>query len=305
MTSASHEAVPAFVHPTADVHDSVIGLNSRVLQYAIVAENCDIGENTIIHPHCVLQPGVVIGDDVTIHCGVHIATGTRIEDQVSIGANSAIAGRSGQTSGEGAHIKVQASIGFGVTISAGVEVGQMSLIDDGSVVTGNVPPGARVCGNPATIQGYRDRESFPVRLHQPSDCGIPGVGFLQLQQVQDLRGTLTVCQWDQQLPFVPQRIFFLHGVPNEKVRGAHAHRECMQFLVCINGSVNVLVDDGIAREEFVLRSASEGLLIPPGIWATQYKYSASAMLAVIASHNYAAEDYIRDYQEFRERASSQ
>jgi hypothetical protein len=34
------------------------------------------------------------------------------------------------------------------------------------------------------------------------------------------------------------------------------------------------------------------------IWAVQFKYSADAMLLVLASERYDADDYIRDYGEF-------
>jgi len=35
-------------------------------------------------------------------------------------------------------------------------------------------------------------------------------------------------------------------------------------------------------------------------WGTQYRYSADAVLLVLASHPYDASDYIRDYAEFLE-----
>jgi len=34
------------------------------------------------------------------------------------------------------------------------------------------------------------------------------------------------------------------------------------------------------------------------IWGTQYRYSADAILMVVASERYAADDYIREYSEF-------
>jgi hypothetical protein len=38
--------------------------------------------------------------------------------------------------------------------------------------------------------------------------------------------------------------------------------------------------------------------VPPGVWAIQYKYTRDAVLLVLASHPYAADDYIRDYDDF-------
>ena len=92
----------------------------------------------------------------------------------------------------------------------------------------------------------------------------------------------------------------VYGVPNSRARGAHAHKECHQFLIATHGSVNVILDDRDGREEYVLSGASLGLYIRPGVWGVQYKYSDDAVLLVLASHSYDAADYIRDYGEFVE-----
>ena len=137
-----------------------------------------------------------------------------------------------------------------------------------------------------------------IKLHTTRKSTISGVSFLALKEVTDQRGILTVCQWNEQLPFTPRRVFFCHHVPNENMRGEHAHKECDQVLVCFNGRVNVVVDDGVRQEEHVLNSSSDGLLVPAGIWASQYRYSTHALLAVFASHDYDAADYIRNYEDF-------
>jgi dTDP-4-dehydrorhamnose 3,5-epimerase-like enzyme len=82
------------------------------------------------------------------------------------------------------------------------------------------------------------------------------------------------------------------------VRGEHAHRRCHQFLVCARGSVSVVADDGVNREEIVLESPSVGVYLPPMVWGIQYRYSPDAVLLVFCSEYYDASDYIRDYSEF-------
>ena len=84
------------------------------------------------------------------------------------------------------------------------------------------------------------------------------------------------------------------------MRGEHAHHTCAQFLVCLAGSVTVHLDDGVRRAEVLLDSRDRGVLIPPLVWASQFKYSADAVLLVLASHEYDKDDYIRDYGEFLE-----
>jgi hypothetical protein len=107
-----------------------------------------------------------------------------------------------------------------------------------------------------------------------------------------------VAEWEKDLPFAPRRVFLVYDVPSAKVRGEHAHKACHQLLVCVKGSVAVIADDGVTREEYVLDRPWLGLHLPPRVWGIQYKYSNDAVLMVFASHTYDANDYIRDYDEF-------
>jgi dTDP-4-dehydrorhamnose 3,5-epimerase-like enzyme len=119
-----------------------------------------------------------------------------------------------------------------------------------------------------------------------------------LTRAVDMRGNLAALEFDSQCPFVPKRLFMVHGVPNKSIRGEHAHFKCHQFLIAVSGSVTVSVDDGKSRGSVVLESPSIGLHIPPLVWGTQYQFSNDAVLAVLASHNYDDSDYIRDYNAY-------
>ena len=48
------------------------------------------------------------------------------------------------------------------------------------------------------------------------------------------------------------RFFSVINVPSSEIRGAHAHKQCAQFLICLNGSVRVLLDDSRTRREVIL-----------------------------------------------------
>jgi dTDP-4-dehydrorhamnose 3,5-epimerase-like enzyme len=128
---------------------------------------------------------------------------------------------------------------------------------------------------------------------------VRGVTLHELTNARDLRGSLMAAEFTA-LPFPPRRLFTVYDVPSESVRGAHAHRECSQFLVCLAGAVSCLVDDGAAREEIHLETPEVGLHIPPMIWGTQWRYTRDAVMLVLASHPYDAADYIRDYEDFLE-----
>jgi hypothetical protein len=123
-------------------------------------------------------------------------------------------------------------------------------------------------------------------------------GLVELHEVVDVRGALIIAETSRQLPFAVHRVFFILDVPEGEPRGIHAHRECHQFLICLRGSVKAMVDDGDRREVVRLDRGSVGLYMPPLTWGTQYDYSPDAVLAVLASHPYDADDYIHDYEEF-------
>jgi len=109
---------------------------------------------------------------------------------------------------------------------------------------------------------------------------------------------LTATEFNEDFPFVPKRYFTVFNVPSKEVRGEHAHKICHQFLICLAGSCNVVVDDGENRQEFILDKPNKGIYLPPMIWGIQYKYSSDAVLMVLASEHYDSDDYIRDYGEF-------
>lgn len=200
-------------------------------------------------------------------------------------------------------------VGANAVIHAGVILAAGSVVRPGTVVTRSVPPGAIVEGYPATIVGYVDAElsrsatSAAVSNAKPpaiEATQVKGVTLHNFPVIPDLRGNLTVGEFQKEIPFSPSRYFMVFGVPSREIRGEHAHRTCHQFLICVRGSCAVVADDGGRRVEVTLDAPQRGLYLPPMTWGIQYKYSADALLLVFASHHYDASDYIRNYDEFCE-----
>jgi UDP-2-acetamido-3-amino-2,3-dideoxy-glucuronate N-acetyltransferase len=159
-----------------------------------------------------------------------------------------------------------------------------------------------VVGNPARITGYVDtplQPSAPLGSEGVApDLRVKAARLIRLPLIEDLRGKLSFGEIEQHLPFTPKRYFLVFDVPSQEVRGEHAHKTLHQFLVCVKGSVSVALDDGQSRDEIKLDSSNLGLHIPPMVWGIQYKYSSDAVLLVLTSDVYRADDYIRDYDEF-------
>jgi UDP-2-acetamido-3-amino-2,3-dideoxy-glucuronate N-acetyltransferase len=116
--------------------------------------------------------------------------------------------------------------------------------------------------------------------------------------VEDMRGNLSVGEYERDIPFVPKRYFLVFDVPTPELRGEHAHKLCHQFMVCVRGSCRVLLDDGTYRREITLDRPDLGVYVPAMIWGTQHSYSPDAMLLVFASEYYDPDEYIRSYDEF-------
>ena len=122
--------------------------------------------------------------------------------------------------------------------------------------------------------------------------------ILHLKQIGDRNGHITSINNSLEVPFDIKRIFYLYDIPGGESRGAHAHKECHQFLVAASGSFEVLLDDGITKRQVLLNRPDLGLHIPPGIWASEINFSSGSICLVLASHEYSENDYLREYDDY-------
>ena len=295
------------IHQNSDVQSTAIGASTRVWQYVVILPNAVIGRDCNICSHCLIENDVVIGDRVTVKSGVQLWDGLRIGDDVFIGPNVTFTNDKFPRSKQHPHafsgivIDAGASIGANATILPGIRIGRHAMVGAGAVVTRSVPPNAIVTGNPARIVGYVDAkaDAFALESGGSPQSGSTDPRLHQLPKVADIRGSLTVGEFERSIPFPAKRYFMVFDVPSVETRGEHAHRQCHQFLICVSGQMSVVADDGRTRREFLLDRLDVGLHLPPLTWGIQYKYSKDAVLLVFASHYYDSADYIRDYDEFR------
>ena len=301
-----------FAHPNALCESTQIGRGTRVWAFAHVLPNAKIGSECNICDNVFVENDVTVGDRVTVKCGVQLWDGVTIEDDVFIGPNVTFTNdlfpRSRHYPEAFGRTRVQsgASIGANATILPGITIGRNAMIGAGAVVTRSVPPNAIVVGNPARISGYVDAQTHspaPAERDGAKELGaratsIDGVTLHTLRAVPDMRGSLSVGEFERDIPFKPLRYFLVYDVPTAETRGEHAHRTCHQFLIAVKGQVSVVADDGVRREEFKLDSPSAGIYLPPMTWGIQYRYSGDAVLLVFASDYYDGADYIRDHADF-------
>ncbi len=129
------------------------------------------------------------------------------------------------------------------------------------------------------------------------------VNCIELPCDYAVNGDLIVIEGNTVIPFDIARVFFVRA-PEGALRGLHAHKECSQFLICATGHIEVRYDDGNATGVTLLNRPEIGMLVPPGIWAQQTFLAPTSVLMVLCDKRYDANDYIRDYAEFKIYRSS-
>ncbi len=122
--------------------------------------------------------------------------------------------------------------------------------------------------------------------------------LLNFSTLGDNRGSLVALESNKQIPFEIKRTYYIFGTKQDVSRGFHAHKNLSQVLICVSGSCQILLDDGNTKDEIVLNSPNQGLLIKNLIWREMHNFSTDCVLLVLASDYYNESDYIRDYNEF-------
>ena len=121
------------------------GVMVRPPFYCDYGFNLRFGANVFLNYNCVIldTAPVTIGDDTRIGPAVQIYTAEHPLDPATR--------RSGLESGRTVTIGRNVWIGGGAIILPGVTIGDDAVVGAGSVVTHDVPAGARVAGNPAGL----------------------------------------------------------------------------------------------------------------------------------------------------------
>jgi hypothetical protein len=129
---------------------------------------------------------------------------------------------------------------------------------------------------------------------------IDDIKKIDLPKITDHRGNLTFIESNNHIPFDIKRVYYLYDVPGGAERGGHAHYNLQQLIISMSGSFDVILDDGMRKERFHLNRSYYGLLIPTMMWRELDNFSSGSVCLVLGSEKYEEEDYIRDYEKFRE-----
>jgi dTDP-4-dehydrorhamnose 3,5-epimerase-like enzyme len=114
----------------------------------------------------------------------------------------------------------------------------------------------------------------------------------------DSRGSLTFTELNKDLPFNVKRCFWIYNVPGNIGRGAHAHKNDHQYLICVKGSVSIEV--AYFKEKITINFDKPNMCLyaPPLTWLNLSTFSHDAVLIVLSSNLFNADDYIENFDDY-------
>jgi hypothetical protein len=125
------------------------------------------------------------------------------------------------------------------------------------------------------------------------------LGIINLPKIDDDRGNLTFIEGGKHIPFNIQRVYWIYDVPGGQTRGGHAYRQLEEVIIALSGSFDVVIDDGVETRKYSLNRSYYGLYIPKMAWRQLENFSTNALCLILASLPYSEDDYIFEYDEFK------
>jgi hypothetical protein len=125
--------------------------------------------------------------------------------------------------------------------------------------------------------------------------------MLNLGCISDPRGNLTFIQFPQQVPFEIRRVFWTYNVPGGEKRGGHAYKTQEEVIIALSGSFDVVFTDKQGNQETIhLNRGYKGLHVPSNTWRHLENFSTNTVSLHLSSSVFNADDYIRDFAEYKE-----
>jgi len=135
-----------------------------------------------------------------------------------------------------------------------------------------------------------------MKIDLPDGCKL-----IDIPHASDERGELSFAEAESVIPFGIRRVFWIYNIPENAIRGGHAHWQTSEVVIAVQGAFTMRVDDGNMQTDVRLTSPTQGILIPPGIWCELRDFENGTVLVVMASHPYEAKGYVHNYEEYKKR----
>lgn len=126
-----------------------------------------------------------------------------------------------------------------------------------------------------------------------------GIRLINFPKILDARGNLSVLEQFKEIPFDIKRVYWIYDVPGGSMRGGHAFKNTFEVIVAMSGSFDVVLNDGTKEQLFHLNRSYYGLFVPKMVWRHIENFSTNSLALIAASTPYSAEDYIRDFTDYK------
>ena len=102
--------------------------------------------------------------------------------------------------------------------------------------------------------------------------------------------------------FEAKRAFWIIGAPKGQTRGKHAHTNCRQLYICIQGEIAIEAVYAGTKETCTLHPG-EYAVINKNVWSSEKYMTGKDILFVLASESYDTSDYVSS--PFEERSNEE
>ena len=118
-------------------------------------------------------------------------------------------------------------------------------------------------------------------------------------------GTLIPFSLKNDIPFKVKRIFLIYGKKNF-VRGNHAHKKCSQFILPIQGKIQIQYEGkDFKNTEILDYKKKESCYLKPLTWCKIKFLTNNSVIMVFCNREYEYKDYIENYKSFKKSVTKQ
>ena len=123
--------------------------------------------------------------------------------------------------------------------------------------------------------------------------------IINLPKILDKRGNLSFLEFPGQIPFEIFRTYWIYDVPGGEVRGSHAFKEQLEFIIALSGSFDVILHNGTEEIKYALNRSYYGLYVPKMHWRRMENFSTNSLALIVSDRGYEESDYIRNFEDFK------
>ena len=116
--------------------------------------------------------------------------------------------------------------------------------------------------------------------------------------LQEESGELGVLEYVKEFDFLVKRIFFLKNIDSKSNRGSHAHKELKQIIICLSGSFEITLDNGLQKKVFKMNEKNKYLYVDGKVWRDMKNFSKNAVMLVLCDREYRYDEVVRNYDDF-------